>query len=56
MVGFISKPVTLESIRFLLKKAETSLDNEFLTASDLSELSAFYKSNLPIIRVVPRGV
>jgi len=50
VVGFISKPVTLENIRALLDKAETSLDNEYLTASNLNELSAFYENSLPIIR------
>lgn len=50
VVGFISKPVTLEGIRALLEKAEAALDDEFLTASSLSELSQFYQSGLPIIR------
>lgn len=50
VVGFISKPVTLEEISALLQKAEASLDDEFLTASNLSKLSSFYESSLPIIR------
>ena len=50
VIGFISKPITLENIRDLLKKAETSLDNEFLTVSNLTRLSAFYQENLPVIR------
>ena len=50
VIGFISKPVTLESFRSILQKAEASLDNEFLTVSNLSRLSAFYQDNLPIIR------
>ena len=50
VVGFISKPVTLENICALLEKATESLDNEFLTASNLSELAAFYENNLPVIR------
>jgi len=50
VIGFISKPVTLENIRELLKKAEYSLDNEFLTGSKLTRLSEFYQDNLPIIR------
>ena len=50
VVGFVSKPITLESIRILLEKAQSMLDNEFLTASNYSELSAFYESSLPIIR------
>ena len=50
VVGFISKPITLENIRDLLEKAETSLDEEFLTDSNLSQLSAFYQDSLPIIR------
>jgi len=50
VLGFISKPITLENIRDLLKKAEISLDNEYLTDANLSQLSAFYQENLPIIR------
>ena len=50
VIGFVSKPVTLENIQDLLKKAEISLDNEFVTGSNLSRLSAFYRENLPIIR------
>ena len=50
VLGFVSKPVTLENIRGLLKKAEASLDDEFLTGSNLTRLSAFYQDNLPIIK------
>ena len=50
VIGFISKPVTLENIQELLRKAETSLDDEFLTGSNLDRLSAFYQDSLPIIR------
>jgi len=50
VLGFISKPITLDSIQDILKKAEISLDNEFLTGSNLNKLSAFYQDNLPIIR------
>ena len=50
VIGFISKPVTLENIRELLEKAESSLDDEFLTGSNLDKLSAFYQESLPIIR------
>ena len=50
VIGFISKPVTQDNISALLKKAEASLDEEYLTASNLNELSAFYESNLPFIK------
>ena len=50
VIGFVSKPVTLENIRDTLKKAGASLDGEFLTESNLTRLSAFYQDNLPIIR------
>ncbi|MCL2151430.1 MAG: response regulator [Oscillospiraceae bacterium] len=50
VLGFVSKPVTLDSIRDLLKKAEAYLDNEFVTGSNLNKLSAFYQENLPVIR------
>lgn len=50
VVGFISKPVTLEDVCVLLKKAEEELDGEFLTASSLSRLSAFYENSLPIVK------
>ena len=50
VIGFISKPITLENIRDLLGKAEASLDEEFLTDANLSRLSAFYRENLPVIR------
>ena len=50
VIGFISKPIILENIRDVLKKAEASLDNEFLTGSNLTRLSAFYQDNLPIIK------
>ena len=50
VIGFVSKPVTVDNIRDLLKKAETSLDDEFLTGSNLVRLSDFYQDNLPTIR------
>ena len=50
VLGFINKPITFEAIDALLKKAEDSLDHEFLTAANLNELSAFYESSLPVIR------
>ena len=50
VIGFVSKPVTLDNIRDLLKKAEASLDNEFLTGTKITRLSTFYQDNLPIIR------
>ena len=50
VVGFITKPVTLHAMQALLEKAEQCLNNEFLTASNLNQLSAFYERNLPIIR------
>ena len=50
VIGFISKPITLESIRELLMKAEASLDEEFLTGSNLDRLTTFYQESLPIIR------
>ena len=50
VVGFVSKPVTMENIRDLLNKAEAALDEEFLTGANLSSLSAFYQDSLPIIR------
>lgn len=50
VVGFISKPVTLDNISELLNKAEASLNNEYLTAANLSQLEDFYENNLPIIR------
>ena len=48
--GFINKPITFEALDALLKKAEDSLNHEFLTAKSLIELSAFYESSIPIIR------
>jgi two-component system response regulator YesN len=50
VAGFISKPVTLEDISAVLKKARDELDGEYLTASSLERLSAFYKDSLPIVR------
>ena len=50
VVGFINKPVTAEDLSALLKKAEQALDNEFLTVSNLNQLSSFYESSLPIIK------
>ena len=50
VIGFVSKPVTVDNIRDLLRKAEASLDDEFLTGSNLVLLSDFYQDNLPIIR------
>jgi len=50
VIGFVSKPITQESIRELLKKAEESLDKEFISDSNLSQLTAFYNENLPIIK------
>lgn len=50
VIGFINKPITFEAIDALLKKAKESLEQEYLTASNLNELSAFYENSLPIIR------
>lgn len=50
VVGFISKPVTLEDIVSHLKKAEAALDEEYFTASNINQLEAFYESSLPIIK------
>lgn len=50
VLGFVSKPITQEDVDALLAKAEQSLDEEFLTASNLTKLQTFYESSLPIIR------
>ena len=50
VLGFINKPITFEALDALLKKTEESLDQEFLAAKNLRELSAFYENNIPIIR------
>jgi two-component system response regulator YesN len=50
VVGFVSKPITLDDMTSLLKKAEDSLNNEYLNSANLSKLTAFYESSLPIIR------
>jgi len=50
VVGFISKPVNFDELNAILKKAEESLDEEYLTASNIEKLSAFYESSLPTIR------
>ena len=50
VLGFISKPITQENINELLEKAETSLNEEFLTGANLNRLSNFYQESLPIIR------
>ena len=50
VIGFVSKPVTIENIRDLLEKAEAALDAEYLTGRNLNRLSAFYQDSLPIIR------
>lgn len=50
VVGFISKPITLEDIRLLLSKAESALDEQYFTASSLSRFESFYESSLPILK------
>ena len=50
VVGFISKPVTLDDVAAALEKARAELDDEFLTSANLRRLSAFYEKNLPIVR------
>lgn len=50
VIGFVSKPVTLEDISSLLKKAEAVLDEEYLTSENVTQLEAFYENSLPIIR------
>jgi two-component system response regulator YesN len=50
VVGFINKPVCFEDLDNTLKKAEEALKEEYLAASSMEKLSAFYESNLPIIR------
>ncbi|MCL2426633.1 MAG: response regulator [Oscillospiraceae bacterium] len=50
VIGFVNKPITLENIQELLKKAEASLDNKFLTGSNLDKLTTFYNENIPVIK------
>lgn len=50
VLGFVSKPITLEDIQIQLDKAKAVLDSEYLTSSSISELEAFYAESLPIIR------
>lgn len=50
VMGFISKPITLDDVRAILQKAEEMLNNEFVTAANINELESFYTSSLPIIR------
>lgn len=50
VVGFISKPVTMQDIKSLLFKTQDILDREYLTQQNLGQLQAFYESSLPIIR------
>ena len=50
VVGFISKPITQDDIQAILEKAKRTLDNEFVTAANLSQLNAFYNQSLPVIR------
>lgn len=50
VVGFVSKPITLELVASLLQKTKELLDLEYVTAANLSQLEAFYQSSLPIIR------
>ena len=50
VVSFVSKPVTLESVKESLQKTHDILDQEYVTASNLSKLEAFYRDSLPVIR------
>lgn len=50
VLGFVSKPITLEDIQVQLEKAKAVLDSEYLTSTSMSELEAFYAQSLPIIR------
>ena len=50
VIGFASKPITLDSIKTLLNKAEESLDKEFLFSSQMSRLTDFYQESHPIIK------
>ncbi len=50
VVGFVSKPVTLEDIKSHLKKAESALDEQYFTVSSKTQLEAFYENVLPIIK------
>ena len=50
VVGFISKPVTLDVVQEILLKTQLILDQEYITASNQSRLEDFYRDSLPIIR------
>lgn len=50
VIGFVSKPVTFNELDAVLRKAEEAMNDEYLTASNIKRLSAFYENNLPIIR------
>jgi len=50
VVGFINKPVCIDDLSNVLKRAQDALDEEYLATSSIEKLSAFYESNLPIIR------
>ena len=50
VLGFVNKPVTLDDIQTLLKKAEDAIDTERGTAESINRLRSFYENSLPIIR------
>ncbi|MEA5050159.1 MAG: response regulator [Oscillospiraceae bacterium] len=50
VVGFISKPVTQEELQAVLARARAALDEQYVTANNLSSLEAYYEDTLPVIR------
>ncbi len=50
VVGFISKPTSIEELSRILNKAETRITQEFTLNSNLSELMDFKQQNLSVIR------
>ena len=47
---FINKPVSAEEIESVLLKAQSMLDEEYITAKSRSKLTDFYENYLPIIK------
>jgi two-component system, response regulator YesN len=50
VIGFLSKPISIEELTRILRKAEKRINQEYSISSSLSELKAFKQQNLSIIR------
>lgn len=50
VIGFLTKPITPDDLKVIVKKAKEDLDEEYYRNTSLANMEQFIKESLPIIR------